>query len=186
MAQSGVAEWARQWVLLQRRAAYQGDGRHLLWMRCGGSAGHGSLWGVAVEEGELDPDTFTGRTWDVIVTPAADARKEADEERENRKAAEQERREGQHRDRLLAVLPDYPDGETARKLAAAARLNPQNFAQAIGTLLQEGRAERSKVVKNNITYDGFRPTGRNRCAGAHRRHRCDTGRLLRAVQQGPM
>ena len=31
LAQSGVAEWARQWLLLQRRVSYQGDGSHLLW-----------------------------------------------------------------------------------------------------------------------------------------------------------
>ena len=46
LAQSGVAEWARQWLLLQRRCPYQSDGNHSLWMRCGGSAGHSSLWGA--------------------------------------------------------------------------------------------------------------------------------------------
>ena len=60
LTMSGASEWARQWILLQRRAAYQSDGRHLLWMRAGGSMGHGSLWGVTLDEGLLDPDTFTG------------------------------------------------------------------------------------------------------------------------------
>ena len=31
------------------------------------SAGHSSLWGVAIDEGQLDPDTFTGRKWEVTV-----------------------------------------------------------------------------------------------------------------------
>ena len=56
LAQSGVAEWARQWLLLQRRVAYQNDGKHSLWMRCGGSAGHSSLWGVSIDEGTIDPE----------------------------------------------------------------------------------------------------------------------------------
>ena len=77
LTMSGAAEWARQWILLAAAGAYQGDGRHLLWMRCGGSAGHSSLWGVTIDEGQLDPDTFTGRTWDVTVAPVADARAEA-------------------------------------------------------------------------------------------------------------
>lgn len=116
LTMSGAAEWSRQWLLLQRRAAYQGDGRHLLWMRCGGSAGHSSLWGVTIDEGLLDPDTFTGRTWGVTVAPVADARAEAKADQENRKAAEQEKREGEQRDRLLTVLRTVPDGDTARSL----------------------------------------------------------------------
>ncbi len=85
LAQSGVAEWARQWLLLQRRCPYQSDGNHSLWMRCGGSAGHSSLWGVNIDEGTIDPDTGDGRRWEVTVSPAADARKEAQQDRENRR-----------------------------------------------------------------------------------------------------
>jgi hypothetical protein len=160
LTMSGAAEWARQWLLLQRRVAYQGDGNHLLWMRCGGSAGHSSLWGVTIDEGVIDPDTFTGRTWEVTVAPAADARAEAKAEQENRKAADQERREGEHRDRLLAVLRTMPEGNTERALSKAARLNPDNFFRAISALLQEGRVATCKVIKNGASYDGFRPTGK--------------------------
>ena len=98
-----------------------------LWMRCGGSAGHSSLWGVTIDEGQLDPDTFTGRTWEVTVAPVADARAEAKAEQENRKAAEQEKREGEHRDRLLTVLRTMPEGDTARALRVAARIERRCF-----------------------------------------------------------
>ncbi len=160
LAQSGVAEWARQWLLLQRRVSYQGDGQHPLWLRCGGSAGHSSLWGVTIDEGIIDPDTFSGRKWEAAVSPAADAREEAQRDKANRKAAEQEQREGEHRERLLVVLRQTPGGDTERALSRAAGLNPENFGRAVFSLLQEGRAARCEVVKTGRNYDGFRPTGR--------------------------
>lgn len=157
LSQSGAAEWARQWILLQRRVPYQGDGQHLLWMRCGGSAGHSSLWGLTIDEGQLDPDTFTGRTWEVTVAPAGEARAEAEHERAARKAAEQERRDGEHCDRLLDVLRTVPEGDTARVLREVAGLNTTSFAKTISILIQEGRAARCQVVKTRGTYDGFKP-----------------------------
>ena len=149
LAQSGVAEWARQWLLLQRRVPYQGDGQHLLWLRCGGSAGHASLWGVTIDEGLIDPDTFTGRRWDVSVAPAADARAEDRRDKENRKAAEQEKREGEYRDRLLAVLRATPDGDTERALSRAAHLNPEQFGRAV---LRPGPRGSGGTVRDQETY----------------------------------
>jgi replicative DNA helicase len=160
LAQSGVAEWARQWFLLQRRCPYQADGVHTLWMRCGGSAGHASLWGVRIDEGLIDPDTFQGRKWEVTVAPAADARAEAQRDRENREAAELEKRDAEHGERLLTVLRQTPEGDTERALSRAAHLNPDNFGRAMFALLQEGRAARCEVVKSGRKYDGCRPTGR--------------------------
>jgi hypothetical protein len=160
LAQSGAAEWARQWLLLQRRSPYQGDGIHSLWMRCGGSAGHSSLWGVTVDEGIINPETFGGRKWDVTISPAADARAESQRDREQRKAVEQERREGKHRDELLKVLRAAPDGDTGKALRERAGLNSANFNKAISVLLQEGRAAQCKITKNRREEDGFRPTGK--------------------------
>jgi hypothetical protein len=76
------------------------------------------------------------------------------------KAADQEQREREHCNRLLAVLRATPDGDTGRALARAAGLNTDNFGRAIAALLQEGRAERVEIRKSRSTYDGFRPTGK--------------------------
>jgi len=160
LSQSGVAEWCRQWILLQRRIPYGDDGKHLLWMRVGGSAGHGSLWGVTIEEGQLDPDTFSGRTWDIAVSPAADAREQTKRDRDQRKAAEQEQREGEHRERLLRILRATPAGDTERALSKAAGMKADTFGRAVFALVQEGRAERCEIVKHGVRYDGFRPTGK--------------------------
>jgi len=160
LSQSGVAEWARQWMLFQRRCPYRDDGNHALWMRCGGSAGHSSLWGVNIDEGTIDPDTGEGRRWDVSVSPHADARQEAQQDKENRKAAEQEKREAEFRARLLSILKTVPDGETERALSKATGLSTANFGKAIFVLIQEGRAVMSKITKNGATYDGYKPTGK--------------------------
>ena len=85
LSQSGISEWARQWLLLQRRSPYQGDGVHNLWMRVGGSAGHSSLWGVTIEEGLIDPETFSGRRWAVKISPEGETRTQARKATEQRK-----------------------------------------------------------------------------------------------------
>ncbi|MHB1036813.1 MAG: AAA family ATPase [Pirellulales bacterium] len=157
LTQSGVSEWCRQWILLQRRSPFQGDGRHELWMRTGGSSGHAGLWAVTIDEGILDLDTFEGRRWDVQVEPVADARASAQAERVNRKAAELEKRQGEHRDKLLKAIRQYPEGETARALRILAGLNPDNFGRAAHTLLTEGRIEACLVTKGKGNFDGFKP-----------------------------
>ncbi len=49
---SGVAEFARQWVLISRSKEYiPGSGKHDLILSIGGSAGHSSRWNVRIDEG---------------------------------------------------------------------------------------------------------------------------------------
>jgi hypothetical protein len=71
-----------------------------------------------------------------------------------------ERRDDEHRGRLLQALRQTPQGDTQRVLSRLAHLNPDSFSRAILALLQEGRAERCKVVKNKRAEDGFKPTGK--------------------------
>src|SRR5690606_21499663 len=59
-------DFARQWMLVQRRQNYQpGSGQHRLRLTLGGAAGQGGEWGVDIEEGRLqDPG---GRSWQVTL-----------------------------------------------------------------------------------------------------------------------
>ena len=160
LTQAGVAEIAGQWLLLTRREAYDPAeaGEHKLWLSIGGRMGHSSLHALDIHEGRRgDPE---GRRWEVELTPATEARAAAKADKETRKAADQERRDAEHRGRLLDVLRQTPDGDTERALSRAAGLNPSNFYRAITALLKEGRAARCKVTKNGAAYDAFQPTGK--------------------------
>jgi len=72
LSMSGVAEWARSWLLLSRREAWAPGAPHRLWLNCGGSAGHAAQLALDVDEG--DPESPHGRFWTVTVEDAADAR----------------------------------------------------------------------------------------------------------------
>ena len=68
LAYSGLEQFARQFILLNRREPYRNNGEHDLWVRVGGSTGHGGLWALHVSEGLVEED-FSGRKWDVDVKP---------------------------------------------------------------------------------------------------------------------
>jgi len=157
LSMSGVGEFTRQWILLQRRTPYANDGRHELWARIGGSSGHAGLYGVTINEGVFEPGGFDGRQWAVEVQRVGDVKAEVRKQRETRKAKELEKRDGEHRDRLKEVLRRFPNGETERKLRTVARLNPDNFARALLSLEKDALAEQCPIEKSGRKYDGWRP-----------------------------
>ncbi|WP_040352900.1 AAA family ATPase [Blastopirellula marina] len=60
LASAACTAVARQWLLVNRRQAFEpGSGRHQLWLTLGGGAGQSSLWGVDIDEGAA------GRKWEV-------------------------------------------------------------------------------------------------------------------------
>ena len=66
LAFAGIGEFARQWMLLNRRGEYQpGSGHHQLVMAIGGSTGHSSVWNVRADESQ--PGSWK-RGWQVKVS----------------------------------------------------------------------------------------------------------------------
>ena len=154
LAQSGTAEWARQWILLQRRVPYNQDGHHELWMRYGGSAGHAGLVSLVIDEGRLDPETLSGRHWSVKVERVADAkatvRAKREKERADISAKKQEVREDEHLDRLRQTLRKLPDGGTIHALRDLTGLNTKSLGRALRTLQTRGQLRVEEVQRPRV------------------------------------
>jgi hypothetical protein len=158
LAYAGVAEFARQWILLSRSEDYDGasPGSHKLWMVAGGSAGHGGLWNLCIDEGEADDD-LGGRIWGVTVNTATEARQSVRDERDATKRTEQAERQAQDDQRLataidqLAARGEYVTaaGRPAAGYTAArdlAGLSGQRMTPAVDRLVAAGVIRKVSVT----------------------------------------
>lgn len=156
IAWAGFQEWTRQWILLNRRAAYNPErgGSHQLWMAVGGSAGHSALWGVDIEE--RTPENPGGRIWDVSVRRASDIRKQDAAKCEQVKGQKGQLQGDSGREKLLEVYRRFPQGETMNQLKKNAGWSGTTFGPINAELLENGLIEVCEITKNNKRMDGFR------------------------------
>jgi hypothetical protein len=160
IAYSGFAEWARQWVLLNRREAFNPEkaGEHRLWFGFGGSAGHGGLFALDVAEGSRQD--VGGRRWECELKSAAQARLEAGEaneaRREDAKDAKVTRTMERLRTRVLEYLASKPDGDTKSNTSTACKVPGDKGATIIHGLLDDGFIETCTVTKGSREFPGVR------------------------------
>lgn len=123
LSHAGFANWARWWLLLNRRSKYDPENRgvHELWLHAGGSAGHSSAWSLDVDEG------LQGGGWSVDVRFASEARTEKAEAEASVKGKKRDMEAIQAstaaRIKVQDALRKFPRGGTLSDIAAVAKVS---------------------------------------------------------------
>lgn len=137
LAFAGIAEFARQWMIVSRNGKFDPDtGQSKLWLNVGGSAGHSGLYGLEVTEGMMTDD-FGGRRWEVYVVPPEQAIKDAREKKEQQKAIVKNQKELDDREQIIKVLRHHAGGETQEALADETGIDKRRIGKLLHGLLED-------------------------------------------------
>jgi hypothetical protein len=150
LAFSGIQEFARQWILLGRRSAYDEDdpeGKQELWLNAGGSAGHSLARAVDCFEGQID-NNFAGRFWKATVLTTKDARTAAADSREIQRGRQKDAQDYADNAKILDVLDKHDGmqyGISFTQLRGFAELSTDRTRRACSRLIEAGTIEELKT-----------------------------------------
>lgn len=165
MSHSGFQEYARQWILLNRRSKHEKNtGKNDLWLVAGGSIGHNGAWAVDIDEGVLD-DSMQGRKWIVSISTAGDAVQEVNESKAAARAAKSEEKIDHLAEAIIRALEAAPEGLT---LSGVQRdiggKNANNVKNALTRLRTSHRIEDCQVLGGNKQfYPGIKLSNVSAC-----------------------
>lgn len=148
IAWSGFQEYARQWWLLGRREVYEpGSGIHRLWFNVGGSAGHGNLFAVDINEGRRDDPG--GRQWAVTVAKASEAKHAAQQRKSEAKAEMAAEQLEIDRTAVCRVLAKHPSGTTKTAVREACGVSSRRFPTVFASMVDAGELVACEVTVSN-------------------------------------
>jgi hypothetical protein len=165
LSYAGCAEYARQWLLINRRQTFTSGQPHRLRLLVGGSCGQSGLWSVDIDDGGLEDD-FTGREWRVTVQPGSIETAEKERERSQKKERERLETESKEEERFLAALDKLDQDAKGASLNDVADLASLSHAK--------GKATFTRLLHRNIVESvaGFTVQGgngaRNKAQGVRR------------------
>jgi hypothetical protein len=160
IAYAGFGQWARQWILLNRREDYDRNqpGSHKLFVSFGGSAGHAGSLALDVEEGDIQ----SGRKWECSLQSTEEAsaaieasgfEAKAKRDREKQQVASEERR-----GKILSAMRRFPDGETESEIRLATGVSGTQFKPVWLDLIAEQTIGPCGNIKktNGKEYQAFK------------------------------
>src|SRR5262249_10160130 len=158
---SGVREFARQWLLINRRTKYKHDGKHELVISVGGSAGHSSLWDVTIDEGKPGIDS-QDRKWKVTVEDHGTG-KEQKGKKPN--VGQAKGKTSRAEDKVIKFLEEKSRSQPGEcvprsEVEKASNLSGGNFTRAVKSLVEEKRVLVEKQTGSNNRGKCLRLTNR--------------------------
>jgi hypothetical protein len=160
---AGFGPVARQWTLISYLEPYDpATGRCKIWLKIGGSAGHGGLHVASIDEAVFQKGAeLNGRRWAVAVKSGTEAVAAANQARQAEKAKKQADQSFEDKEKLMAVLNGLHGGETQSALQELSGVPKRRVGQALLALFQALRVAKTRVVKaagNDQArhYDGWR------------------------------